>query len=188
MTSKTKDFQLNEEINFKNEIIHFFNIESSNSCIYIYLEIEGKRIKSENSKEKFYKLILKDIDIKNTKKDFNAFIIEGVELKISIKIITKYTRLFRKKSSTVCIKPIENEEDITDQKNVSPQLKGFTTGMSIKDRIKLFSGQLIKKHINKQFIPGRLIMPKIFQFENEIDSKKGNKKQDKEKQNKEKKK
>ena len=183
MTSKTKDFQLNEEINFKNEIIHFFNIDANNSNIYIYLEIEGKRIKSEKSKDNFYKLILKDINTRNIKKELNFNILEGVELKIAIKLITKYTRIFRKKSNTVYIKPNENEDNtIDDKKNVSPHLKPFTTGMSIKEKIKLFSGRIMKKHITKQFLPGRLIMPKIFQFENDNDNNKENKNQDKEKQ------
>ena len=58
MAAKTKEFQLAEETTFKNEIIHFFNIDANNSNIYIYLEIEGKRIKSEKSKDNFYKYFL----------------------------------------------------------------------------------------------------------------------------------
>ena len=57
MSSKTKEFQLNEETIFKNEIIHFFNINAMNSTIYIYLEIDGKKVKSEKSKKNFNKLI-----------------------------------------------------------------------------------------------------------------------------------
>jgi hypothetical protein len=37
MISKTKDFQFNEETSFKNEIIHFFNIDALDSVLYIYL-------------------------------------------------------------------------------------------------------------------------------------------------------
>ena len=35
--------------------------------------------------------------------------------------------------------------------------------MSIKDKIKLFSGEFIKRQKNNKVLPGRLIMPKIFQ-------------------------
>ena len=40
------------------EYIHFFNISKTQSSIYIFLEIEGKKIKPENNKENYYKLIL----------------------------------------------------------------------------------------------------------------------------------
>jgi hypothetical protein len=52
LTIKTKEFQLNEENLFKNEIIHFFNIDAFNSVINIYLEVDGKKVKSEKSKKK----------------------------------------------------------------------------------------------------------------------------------------
>ena len=55
MITKTKDFQLSAETTFKNEIIHFFNIETNKSTLYIYLEIDGKRMKSEKSKNNYYK-------------------------------------------------------------------------------------------------------------------------------------
>ena len=54
--------------------------------------------------------------------------------------------------------------------------------MSIKDKIKLFSGELIKKHINNlnNKLPGKLIMPKIFQMDNDDNNKKiEDKKEDK---------
>ena len=69
MAAKTKEFQLEEETTFKNEIIHFFNIDAMNGIINIYLEIDGKKAKSEKSKINFHKLILKDIGMKSTKKE-----------------------------------------------------------------------------------------------------------------------
>ena len=165
MSSKTKEFQLNEEITFKNEIIHFFNINAINSTIYIYLEIEGKKAKSEKSKKNFHKLILKDIGIKNEKKEIKCFIIDDVELKILIKIINKYKSFFRRKSKSF-YKKNEDERQTRERKNSLPhQSTNITPGMSIKDKIKIFSGELIKKQINNRIIPGRLIMPKIFQNE-----------------------
>ena len=179
MTAKTKDFQLNEEKIFKNEIINFFNVDADNSSLYIYLEINGKKIKSEKT-NKFYKLLLNELKVKNTKKEFNFLILEDVELKILIKIITKYTRYFKKKSKSFYKKP--EEKKVNERKNVSPEIKSIKAGMSIKDKIKLFSGELIKKHIynlnNK--LPGKLIMPKIFQMDNDDNKKKiEDKKEDK---------
>ena len=167
MTAKTKDFQLKGETNFKNAIIHFFNIDAYNSKFYIYLEIDGNKIKSQKSNQKIYELMLNDLK-KNFKKEFNLFILEDIELKILIKIITKYTRYFKKKSKSFYKKP--EEKKITERKNVSPEVKSARKGMTIKDRIKLFSGEFIKRHINNAKIPGKLKIPKIFQSEK--DSKK----------------
>ena len=60
---------MNEINTFKNEVIHFFNIDSINSSIYIYIEIEGKKIQSESTKENYYKIILKDLGIKSEKNE-----------------------------------------------------------------------------------------------------------------------
>ena len=76
MAIKTKEFQLSQEINFKNEIIHFFNIDALNSYVHIYLEIDGKKVKSENNKNNFYKLKLSDVGIKIKKQKFNCLIVE----------------------------------------------------------------------------------------------------------------
>ena len=44
--------------------------------------------------------------------------------------------------------------------------------MSIKDKIKIFTGELIKRQINNnKAIPGRLIIPKIFQNDIKKDKK-----------------
>ena len=124
------------------------------------MEIDGKRIKPENTKENFYKLILKNIELKNEKKEINCIIVDNVELKFLIKIISKYQR---KKSNTVYKK---------SEQEVSKRTRGYSlpstsqSGESIKDKIKIFSGEFIKKQINKvKVIPGKLKVPSLFQKE-----------------------
>ena len=172
MSSKTKEFQLNEETLFKNEIIHFFNINAMNSTIYIYLEIDGKKVKSEKSKKNFHKLILKDIGKKNEKKEIKCFIVEDIELKILIKIIIKYKSFFRRKSKSFYKKKDDENQSRERKNNSLPHQNAYVkTGMSIKDKIKIFTGELIKRQINNKVIPGRLIMPKIFQNDVKKDKK-----------------
>ena len=168
MAAKTKEFQLAEETTFKNEIIHFFNIDAMNGTINIYLEIDGKKAKSEKSKINFHKLILKDIGMKSTKKEINFFIVEDVELKILIRIINKYKTFFRRKSRSFHINVQEQNENRTRKNSEKKIIK---SGMSIKDKIKLFSGEFIKRQNNNKVLPGRLIMPKIFQNDTKLEKK-----------------
>ena len=177
MKSKTKDFQFSEEIIFKNEIIHFFNIDSNKSTLYIYLEIEGKKIKSEKSKKYYYKIDLKDDDIQNIQKEMKCIIIEDVELTIIIRILSKYIKFFRKKSKSFHKKIEENGNKVRPRKNTI-QENFLRKGMSIKEKIKIFSGEFIKRQINNKVIPGKLIIPKLFQQDV---TKKNNKKENKNK-------
>ena len=43
-------------------------------------------------------------------------------------------------------------------------------GMTIKEKIKLFSGELIRRQLQNKIIPGRLKIPKIFQTESESEN------------------
>lgn len=198
MTTKSKDFQLGEENIFKNELIHFFNINANNSIINIYLEIDGKRMKPEKPDFNSNKLLLKQLELKNSKKEIKCLIYEEAELKILIRIIRKYNKFFRKKSNTFYRKA----EDIRrhrEMQNISPakkapkedsiiqnnssEIKITKTGISIKDRIKLFSGELIKRQKENKIIPGRLIIPKIFQATEDKSKKKETENKIKDKEN-----
>jgi len=162
LTIKIREFQLNEQNLFKNEIIHFFNIDAFTSIINIYLEIDGKRIKAEKSKKNFHKLILNELEANNQKKEINCIIVEDVELKILIKIISKYKRFFRKKSNSVqYINEIKGRNNKGRKISQIP-IEGVDLRMSIKDRIKIFSGEFIKRQLENRIIPGRLKIPEVF--------------------------
>ena len=146
---------MNEINTFKNEVIHFFNIDSINSSIYIYIEIEGKKIQSESTKENYYKIILKDLGIKSEKKELNCKLFDNIELKILIRIINKYGI---RKSSIFQNKIIEEK----------PGKKRGNTHFAPSifrqnEKIKIFSGEFINKQIFKNnVIPGKLKMPSLF--------------------------
>ena len=131
-----------------------------NSTIYIYLEIDGNKIKSENNKQNYYKLILKDLKIKDGKKEINCIIVENVELKILIRI---YNKFGRKKSNTIHTK---SNESITQRSRgfSQPTINVLGSNSSIKEKIKIFSGEFIKKQIYKaKVLPGKLKIPSLFQ-------------------------
>ena len=180
LIKKTKEFFLEENNKFSKELIHFFNIDKINASIYIYLEIEGKKILQEKNKGKNYKLALNEIQ--NEKKEIICLIYENIELKIVIRIINKKEKL---KPDEMDIK---EDNDIKKRSRIYTQYNGinnnfYNKGLSIQDRIKIFSGEFVKKKIYKnENIPGKLKIPEVFlQNNNKNDSSdKKNKEQKKE--------
>ena len=180
LIKKTKEFFLEENNKFSKELIHFFNIDKINASIYIYLEIEGKKILQEKNKGKNYKLALNEIQ--NEKKEIICLIYENIELKIVIRIINKKEKL---KSDEMDIK---EDNDMKKRSRIYTQYNGinnnfYNKGLSIQDRIKIFSGEFVKKKIYKnENIPGKLKIPEVFlQNNNKNDSSdKKNKEQKKE--------
>jgi len=161
LIKKTKEFFLEEINTFKNELIHFFNICKNNSCVFIYLEFEGSKYKQENNKINYYKLLLNDI--RNEKKEIICSLFEQVELKILIRVINN------KKAKIIKFNDINTNEDnnIKIRSRFYTQLNGCANfnkpGLSIKDKIRIFSGEFIKKKIYRnENIPGKLKIPEIF--------------------------
>ena len=138
------------------------------SKLYIYLEIEGKKYKSNNSKHNYYKLILYDIGIKDNKKEINCTIVDKAELKFLIRNINKYAR---KKSNTIhkkysSIIPIRKKGRLKTIQTAAIFTKQFISP-SIKEKIKIFSGEFNKRQIYKdKIIPGKVKIPSLFQKEN----------------------
>ena len=160
LIKKTKEFFLEEINTFSNELIHFFNINKNNSSIFIYLEVEGKKIKSEQKDINYYKLVLKDI--KNVKREIICLILEQIELKIFIRIINN-----NKKE-----KVKSNDINKTDDNNIKNKDKSHTPlngysnfgkPLTIQDKIRLFNGEFIKRKIYRnENIPGKVKIPEIF--------------------------
>ena len=140
MTSKTKEFKLIEKVVFESEIVYFFNINPYNSSIYISLEINGKKIKFINNIEK---IILKDILTNNENEEFNYHLDEDIELKMKFKIINKFNKkeLFESFQNTM------RESRIRWNQVKANEAMKFGTGLTIQDRVKMFSrgGESSKK-------------------------------------------
>ena len=155
MTSKTKEFKLNEIIQFNNESIHFFNINPYNSSIYISLEINGKRMKLDYSD----KIILKEI-FQNENKEINYNIINDIELNMKFKLINK----FNKKEIFESFQTKLRESKVKWNQNKLNEGGAYGSGISIKDRVKMFSGgeNAKKQNAATNFKPGKLKMPNIF--------------------------
>ena len=161
LTKKTKEFFLEEINTFNKELIHFFNIDKINANIFIYLEIEGKKIKSEKNKFKGNKMLLNEI--KNEKKEIICLLYENVELKILIRIINTKEKI---KPNEVDIKEdhnIKKFQRIYSQYNGTNNFNKQGLSLSFQDRIRIFSGEFVKKKIYKtENIPGKLKIPEVF--------------------------
>ena len=160
LIKKTKEFFLEEINTFNKELIHFFNINKNNSSIFIYLEIEGKKIKPEQNNINFYKLVLNDI--RNEKREIICLILEQIELKIYIRIISNNKK--EKIKLNDINKTVDNNIKIKNK--LHTQLNGcsdFNKSLTIQDKIRLFSGEFIKRKIfRNENIPGKLKIPEIF--------------------------
>jgi len=169
MTSKTKEFKLTELTIFNNELIHFFNINPYNSSIYISLEIDGKKMKLNYSE----KINLGDIIPRIEFDEIEHNIIEDVQLKMKFKIMNK----FNKKTLFESFKEKLRESKVKwNQQKINAGQGVFETGVSIKDRIKMFSGgESPQKQSNtKNYKPGKLKMPVMFQSSNKSPNKSNN--------------
>ena len=161
MASKTKEFKLTELTIFNNEFIHFFNINPYNSSIYISLEVDGKKMKLDYSEKINLGDIIPRIEIEEI--DYN--IKEDVELKMKFKIMNK----FNKKKLFESIKEKLRESKVKwNLQKINAGQGVFGTGISIKDRIKMFSGgeSPQKQKNTKNYKPGKLKIPTMFQNSN----------------------
>ena len=140
------------------------------------MEIEGKRIKPENPKENLNKLKLGDLRLRNERKELNVDVVDKAQVKFKIGIINK----FRKRRSKSFHK--KNEIDDKPKKQVLSKEEDLTPqAISIKEKIKYFSGEYRKKQKNvEKIVPNKLRIPSLFTKDqlkkNEINNEKGTKK------------
>ena len=159
MKSKTKEFKLNEIVQFGNELIYFFNINPYNASIYVSLETNGKKIKLDYSD----KIILKEI-FQNESTEINYNIIKDVQLNMIFKIVNK----FNKKDIFESFQTKMRESKVLWNQKKLNEGAIYGGGISIKDRIKMFSGgdKSKKQNTTSNYKPGKLKMPNIFQTSN----------------------
>ena len=146
------------------------------SSVYIYLEINGKKYKSDKAKHSYYKLILNDIGISDEKKEINCIIVDNIELNFLIRNINKGTR---KKSNTIHKKsskslssrgkmprkpiiPVVIKQGVFTKPRISP---------SIRDKMKIYSGELRKKKLKIKVFPGKIKKLTLFKNTNTINLK-----------------
>ena len=144
ITMKKKSYEAKKKakknINMDNITKNIKNSENINNINYpkekIVYNFQGQRIKSEKSKENFYKFVLKNVGIINEKKEINCIIVDNVELKFLVKIINKYKR---KKSKTLYKK---GEKEETKRVRGFSQPQSSQPGMSIQDKIKFYKKKI----------------------------------------------
>ena len=70
-------------------------MNQENGIIKIYIEINDKKIQSKNKSNStnFYKLILKNIEIKNESHEMKLVIVDDIEIKINLKLVNKFNIL-----------------------------------------------------------------------------------------------
>ena len=129
MSLKTKKAKIDNEnnIDFSNSKIEFNSMNISTDAIDIYLLHNSKKILSKNKNQNYYRIIAKNIGVKDSFEDIVCKIVNDIEVKISIKIKNKFS----------------------------------STGMSMKDRLKIFSqkSETQKKPVQNQYVPKKLSIP-----------------------------
>ena len=124
----------------------------------IFIDINNKKIESENKSEKnYYLLKFKDIEIKDEFQEFNYKIVNNIEVKLNIKVKNKFNsekveNLFQK------FQPNQNQKRGYYRPNSI-----IGTGVNMKERLAMFSNT--KKENNEKnnnFIPKKLKMPETF--------------------------
>ena len=112
----------------------FVSINSSKGVMKIFIDINDKKIQSDNkSQPNYYLLYFKDIEIKDEFKEYNFKIVNNINIKLSIKVKNKFNsekveNLFQK------FQPVQNKkEDNTNPKSV------IGTGVNMKERLAMFA-------------------------------------------------
>ena len=148
----------------------------------IFIDINDKKIQSENKSEKnYYLLLFKDIEVKDEFQEFNFKIVNNIEVKLNIKVKNKFNsqkigNLFQK------FQPTQNKKE----ENSNPK-SIIGTGINMKQRLAVFSNNKndnnAKENTNKN-VPKKLKMPSNFTNDNTNNNKSNNENNKEKKENK----
>ena len=145
----------------------FVSINAFKGVMKIFVDINNKKIESENKSELNYYLVkFKDIEIKDEFQEFNFKIVNNIEVKMNMKVKNKFNsekigNLFQK------FQPGQNNKEESSQpKSV------IGTGVNMKERLAMFSNINKKDNNNNtkptntnNYIPKKLKIP--FNFDKE---------------------
>jgi len=90
---KTKKSKIDNDnnINFSNSKIEFMSVNINLDVIDIFLLHNSKKILSQDSSPNYYRLIAKDIGVKDSFQDIVCKIVNDIEVTISIKFKNKFS-------------------------------------------------------------------------------------------------
>ena len=90
---KTKKSKIDEDnnVDFSNSKIEFMSVNINQDIIDIFLLHNSKKIQSNDSSPNYYRLIAKDIGVKNNFEDIVCKIVNDIEVTISIKFKNKFS-------------------------------------------------------------------------------------------------
>jgi hypothetical protein len=150
-----KHVMTDEIVDFKDDLIKIDSLDSSKGILNLFISINGEKVQSyEENVPNFYKIILKDYEVKDKFVDLNFNIVD-IEVNMSIKVrnilsggeFASRLNMFKRKS-----------EMISGSSGI------ISTGVSMKDRLKLFNKGLQQpapKPQNK-IIPNKLKISEEF--------------------------
>ena len=111
----------------------------------IFIDINNKKIESENKSEpNFYLIKFKDIEVKDEFQEFNLIVVNNIEVKLNMKLKNKFNsekieNLFQK------FQPIQNKkEERAKRKSV------IGTGVNMKERLAMFSNNKKDNNTNNR--------------------------------------
>ena len=119
-----------EIVDFKDDIIKIESLDSSKGILNLFISINGEKVQSyEENEPNFYKITLKDYEVKDKFVDLNFNIVD-IEVNMSIKVrnilsggdFASRLNMFKRKSEMI-----------------SASSGIISTGVSMKDRLKLFN-------------------------------------------------
>ena len=91
MKSKKAYFKNGNEFTFPNSNIQFSSINVNDDVFDVYILYNNKKIQSSNSGSvNYYRIFAKDIGVTNDFKELNFEVVNGITLKMNIKIKNKY--------------------------------------------------------------------------------------------------
>ena len=144
-------------------MIKIDSLDSSKGLLKIFVLIEGKKIvNNENDKKpNFYNIILKEYEVKNEFQDLFFKILDNIEVNISLKIRNIIGGGFAARMN------------MFKKQEINHQTSGvISTGVSMKDRLKLFNTKLSTPNIiNNPNINNSLIKEKTIQNKSSINNK-----------------